>query len=1431
MNFEDSTVTHRSAIGIDAIEDKIAVVGMSCRFPGAKDVDTFWDNLVNGRCAAVRLDEDGLTSSNVPSSLTSNPNYVPVTYPIGDFDGFDADFWCMSKSEARTLDPQHRVFLEQAHAALEDACLPVGSYEERTGVYAGSSISSYMLFNLLQGHDWGRPSQSLNYLLSNDKDYVASRVAYKLDLGGPALSVQTACSSSLVAVCQAVTGLLNYECDVALAGGVSVRFPHLSGYIYEPGGVFSPDGLCRSFDAAGSGTVFGSGAGVVVLKRLADALEDGDLVYAVVSGAAVTNDGARKAGFAAPNVDGQYRAIAAAIGLSGVDPATIGMLEMHGTGTQIGDPIEVAAAAKAFSAAFGTSQYCAIGSVKSNIGHLDAAAGIASFIKAVKSVEEGYIPKTLHFEQENPNLQLGKTPFRVARETSVWDAVGAARIAGVSSFGMGGTNAHVIIEQWQEASKSSSAKREPTILALSAASEASLRGLVRAYRDYFSMADAASPRSVALTAGICRKPLRHRKAFLLSESNAVIDQMDGWLNSEGAAKIASPGKIAFVYSGQGSGSTAMGQPWMRSSVTYRDFVKMADGLVVEGGEAPFLVKLMQDGKANYSWQTPVQIFVHQCALDAVWKSFGVRPDIVLGHSLGEIAAAVSSGILSFPDALEFTIVRSQLMERGTAAGAMLSVRCDEAQLREIMNGEPVEVAAINAPNLFTLAGTMDAIVKVEATCVGAGVGTTRLAVPFACHSGLMDPILEAVAEAAQAMTIRSGNIAMISSLSGALTSDEFATAAYWEKQMRQPVDFRGALATLKQLHDENLTVVEIGCGSTLLGLCKLQQAANWQAFLPSQRSAQDGFAKLQEMLGDLYERGHHVDWRGLADGGTVKRTRIPTYVFDRQRYWAETASGSGAQQSCTAEDDVRQDVLGAGYRAAANPPEALDLNQLAPRYEMALKFSAVSLHRAFSQLGAFSRKRMTKGELTDAMAIQDSFKGLLSNWLTLLVDDGVLKKVDDETYEPIVPFDVEKTDKVFQEAVGKLDLSDGYLRYLASCGSDLADVITGRKPALETLFPGGSFEIVDHLYRQSPEAQYFNKIAAKIVARWARSQSGAIRVLEIGAGTGGMTGALLSHLPAERTCYCFTDLSEFFFAMARRRFRDFDFLRYGTFNVDTNQGNLQGLDHPFDLIVASNVLHATPHLRRTIQSVKSRLRPGGILLMNEVTTNQPWFDTTVALIEGWRIFDDGIRTEGGPLVSEDVWRGLLTQEGFEHATAFPARSDKAEMMGQHIIVAFQSDHDGGGTAPGATNAEVAERSVAKPRELTIDIGLMSAFENAGQAEKMDVIAAYLASMLPDWDRRDLDTGFFEMGLDSLMAVDIRARLSTELDVTLPTTALFDYPTPRKLIGYILECLGARSSAAAMPPVALAPEENDVELSDSDLVAALESALAATEEDV
>ncbi len=809
------------------LPDGIAVVGMAGRFPGAPDVRAYWDNLAAG--------VDSVTA------VASGPRGT-----LAGHDLFDAEFFGFSPKEAERTDPQHRLFLECAWEALEHAGYGNAATRPVTGVYAGSSTSRY-LFDVLASPRHRDLLDDSQLLIGCDKDYLATRVSHKLDLRGPSVVVQTACSTSLVAVHLASQALFAGECDLALAGGVSVRTGEGLGRRSDRAdGMVSPDGRCRAFDASANGMVGGDGVGLVALRRLDDALRDGDTVYAVILGSAVNNDGGLKVGYTAPGVAGQERVIRAAHLAADVDPATIGYVEAHGTGTRLGDPVEVAALASAF----GGGAECVLGSVKTNIGHLDVAAGIASLIKVVLSMGHRVIPPTLHFERPNPELSLSDTRFRVSGEPVAWQPIDGARRAGVSSFGIGGTNAHVVVEEPPPVPVAGPT-RPWQVIPVSARTPAARDAAAAAVSGVVSDVDLAD---AAYTLQTGRQEFEYRAAAVAP----------GRRFHSGRA-TALP--VAFLCTGQGAQ-----YPGMASGLA--DEPVFAESLA----ECLELLDLRSDDLGDTSVAQPM-LFAVEYALARLWRSWGVEPVALMGHSVGELTAACLAGVLSLEDGALLVKVRGEAMAEAPP-GAMLTVALPSPDLPD-----GVTVAAVNSPTQTVVADDEPAIADLERSLRSSGVACRRLPARHAFHTPAMDRAAQKVAKAAASVSLRPPTKPLISNVTGKVLTDAEATdPSYWGRQVREPVRFADGLRTLAATGTR--AVVELGPGRSLCDL-----AADFPMAVPSlpgTKSIKDDLEVTLDSLARLWVAGQPVKWKALHEGTRRRRIALPTYPFERRRYTVET---------------------------------------------------------------------------------------------------------------------------------------------------------------------------------------------------------------------------------------------------------------------------------------------------------------------------------------------------------------------------------------------------------------------------------------------------------------------------------------------------------------------------------------------------------------
>lgn len=891
---------------------EIAIVGMAGRFPGADDVDAFWRNVQGGVESVTRLTDDELRARGVPQELLDDPEYVKAAVKFDGFDQFDAGFFGYTPREAETLDPQQRIFLECAWASLEHAGCDTARWPGKVGVYAGEGTNLYLIRNLLPS--FGLDAQSgiadlLGLMNGNSGGSLCTRVAYKLDLRGPAVTVQTACSTSLVAVHTACQALLGHDCDMALAGGVWLNLLQEGGYRYQSGAILSPDGHCRAFDAKAAGTLIGSGAGVVVLKRLDDAVRDGDTIHAVIKGSAANNDGAAKVGFTAPSVHGQAEVIRAAQLIAGVAADTIGYVEAHGTGTTLGDPIEIAALTQAFRADTERRGFCAIGSVKTNIGHLDAAAGVAGLIKATMALKHRVLPPSLNFEQPNPQIDFAASPFYVNTEARAWAEGRMPRRAGVSSFGIGGTNVHVVLE---EAPAVSSAAGAPAwqVLPLSAKNEVALSQGRTQLAAYLQAQSAPALPDVAHTLQSGRRPFAWRSAVVASDAQMAAQM----LSSPAASRkvpVSAP-EVVFLFPGSGSQHAFMGAALHRESAVFRaaldrciDLLRVHSGIDLQpllfpaaGDEAPANERLFHIEVAQPA------LFAVEYAMAQWWLHCGVKPSLMMGHSLGEYVAACVAGVFSLEDALRIVAQRARLVQV-LPAGAMLAVPLAESELAPFLQ-MGCDLAAVNGKQLCVLAGTREAIARAEEALRARQHSPRRLHVAVAFHSRLVDPAVAALEQLIASVPRQPPRIPFISNLTGLpITAQEATSPAYWGRHLRNTVRFSDGLDHV--FGKPGRAVLEVGPGETLTGLARQHPGSSsaaglWASQAHAQQTARNS-QQLANAVAGLWTAGVDIDWAATQEGGKRRRVPLPTYVFQRQRYWVE-AGGAALPPPASAAADI-----------------------------------------------------------------------------------------------------------------------------------------------------------------------------------------------------------------------------------------------------------------------------------------------------------------------------------------------------------------------------------------------------------------------------------------------------------------------------------------------------------------------------------------------
>lgn len=869
----------------DTVEP-LAVVGLAVRAPGADNADEFWRNLVEGRESVTFFTEEEQRDLGVAQEDLEHPSWVAAAPLVTDARDFDAAAFGMSAREATVMDPQHRMFLEVSRSALDDAGYDPGRYAGTIGVYSGTGSSSYQWTNLRADPVvWQQFSGGISVSTANSADYVSTQVSYRMNLRGPAMTVVTACSSSLVAIHLAAEAVRNGECDMAIAGGVSVEMPFGHGYISSEG-FTSPDGHCRPFDAAAQGTLWGSGCGVVLIKPLSAALADGDRVRAVIRGNAINNDGADKVGFSAPSVDGQVGALTAALQVCDVDPTSVGYVEAHGTGTALGDPIEVQALSQVYGAGTDRRQWCAIGSVKSNIGHLSQAAGVVGMIKAVLSVESGLIPPSINYSDPNPAIDFSATPFEVADRLRRYPELGGPRRAAVSSFGIGGTNAHVIIEQPPQGEPASGSDG-PNLLQVSAHTPTALdAALARLSRHLGSTRDELDDIAGTLSRG--RPALPHRAAVAVADIDDALDAFaDPRRVRRGEAGVE-PVRTALMFSGQGAQYPGMAADLYRTEPVFAAALEECLGVADPALRELLLSPTSPAAEAALAQTANTQpaLFALEYALGRLWESSGLTPQALVGHSIGEFVAVTLAGVLDAQDGMRLVAERGRLMQ-ALPGGVMLSVMADLEDVTGVLDrtGHVVDVAAVNGPGAVVLSGGLDAVDHVRRELERSGVPHRSLKVSHAFHSRMMDPLLEDFRELVAGVALSAPRIPVLSNVTGTwLTAAEAVDPQYWVRHLRGTVRFGDDLVTL--LGEGRWALVECGPGSQLTSLAALTGGAELiLPSLPGPRDASPGDLFFLDTVGALWCAGLPV---GARCG--QRRVGLPGYPFERSRHWVDQPS-------------------------------------------------------------------------------------------------------------------------------------------------------------------------------------------------------------------------------------------------------------------------------------------------------------------------------------------------------------------------------------------------------------------------------------------------------------------------------------------------------------------------------------------------------------
>jgi microcystin synthetase protein McyG len=1287
----------------------IAIVGLSCRFPGANTPEAFWEMLLAGTDAVREIGPDRWDIDALYDPDPDAPGRMSTRHAglLDRVDGFDAPFFGISPREAAQMDPQQRLLLELAWEALERAGIaPDRLAGSRTGVFVGIAGSDYAQLNLRGGlAAMGQFSAS-----GSAHSVAAGRLSFVLGLQGPCFPIDTACSSSLVAVHQAVQSLRSGECTAALAGGVNLILSPETSVALSKGRMMAPDGRCKAFDASADGFVRGEGGGILVLKRLPDALAAGDPVVAVIRGSAINQDG-RSNGLTAPNGPSQEAVIRDALASAGIGPVQIGFVEAHGTGTSLGDPIEVGAIAAALGA--DRAAPLPIGSVKANIGHLESAAGIAGLIKLVLCASRGRIPPQIHHRTPNPHIPWSEIPVTVDPDGREWTA--RPRVGGVSSFGFSGTNAHVIVEEPPTPGERGPGPiRTMHPVVISARSEPALRALAAGLSGSLDRSPAPPLADIAFTLGVGRNHLAHRASIRADSVEGAREALARLARGEpdphvrrGEVVAGRAPRVAFLFTGQGAQYPGMGRGLYAGEPVFRDAIDRCDerlrprlghplaDLLFPAPEREDEARRLLD-RTRF---TQPALFALEWALAETWRAWGIRPHAVLGHSVGEYVAACVAGVFSLEDGLDLIAERAALMDALPDGGGMAAVLADADTVAPLLEpaGGRLSIAAVNGPANTVVSGDADALDSLRARLAERGIEVRPLRVSHAFHSARMEPMLGAFEEAAARVRFQPPRMRLVSNLTGEVArADEVTRPGYWVRHLREPVRFMDGV---RALQDAGVThLIEVGPHPTLLAMAR-DCASGMTGWLPSLRRGADEEASMVDALGALYADGADVRWDALFTDGDLRRTLLPTYPFERERHWSAPRIDwtAGSAVAVEADEEPVDDLADLLYEVAwesidREPTAALKdpstwagsltgrlraladahgmaaYDALIPRMDVAARDSIVTALRA---LGAPLQPgdRFSAPALFDSLRIAERHRRLFGRLIGILREDGVVAD-DGDVLRVERRVEATEADAAWERLQIDFPQFATELLLVRRCAASLADVLRGGADPLQLLFPGGALEEAERLYGDAPVARTYNALVAEAVsAAVAGTSGGPIRILEVGGGTGGTTRAVLDALPERTWDYLFTDISPRFTGAAQRRFGERAGFRTGVLDVSREPSGQGFEEDRFDLIIAANVVHATPDVRRTLAHLRTLLKPGGVLILYEALRPQRFSDLTVGLTDGWWSFTDLDVRPDYALLPPSRWREILEADGWQSVSTVPGDDATGVLSQQGLVVA------------------------------------------------------------------------------------------------------------------------------------------------------------------